>query len=175
MIDTFIEDMLKWFSENPISESQLKKGAENIPAFPIMRGKEHPMYGKKHSDESRLKIKIKRSLQKIVHSEETKNKIKLSNKGKEKTLEHRKKLSEAQARQKGKYTAERLKKMSEISSGGKNHKAKQVRAEWKTGETKVYDCIKDFSIENEINYESSKLLVRHGKYSRTKGVRLVWL
>lgn len=175
--DCFIADMQKWFSENPMSRDELKQNAKpgNIPSFPIMSGEEHPMYGKTHTEDAIAAIRYKRSLQKIVHSEETKQKIKIANQGKEKTEEHRRKLAIAQSKQKGKYTTERLHKMSEVSSGGKNHKAKQVRAEWKTGETKTYDCIKSFVLDTGINYESAKKLAKHGKFSRTRDVRLICL
>jgi hypothetical protein len=65
--------------------------------------------------------------------------------------------------------------MSEVASLGNNHKAKRVIAEWCDGTRKEYDCIKSFVIDTGINYESAKLLARHGKFSRTKKVRLVCL
>lgn len=50
--------------------------------FYAVNGKNHPMYGKTHSLESRLKIKEARKRQKVKHSIETKNKISKGNKGK---------------------------------------------------------------------------------------------
>lgn len=41
----------------------------------VMKGVDHPMYGRKHTPEARLKIKEARAKQTIKHSQETKSKI----------------------------------------------------------------------------------------------------
>lgn len=179
-MEEFLEDMRTWMKNNPISKSEMKNLRESlnievVPSFPIFRGCEHPRYGVKHTSETKLLIKEKRSKQIVSHSEETKLKISLSNKGKVKSEEHRMKLSEAQKSKKGTYTETRLAKMKEVSSLGNNHKAKKIVAEWKDGKTKEYDCIKSFVLDTNINYESAKLLARHGKFSRTHHVRLICL
>lgn len=163
--DPFIIEMREWMKQNPITKEELSQlGLELIPGF---------MLGKNHTDETKNILRIKRASQIIIHSLETKLKISKSNKGKIKTEKHRKKLAIAQAAQKGKYTEKRLKKMSEIFKGGNNPIAIKVCAEWKNGVKKIYGCIKDFAKENNMNYESAKKLLRHGKYHRTKNVKLM--
>ena len=50
-------------------------------------------FGRKHSEESKIKIKIARSKQIIKHSEETKNKISIAHKGKKFSTSHIESLS----------------------------------------------------------------------------------
>lgn len=54
-------------------------------------GSKHPMYGKKHTDNA--KVKISKSSKNKILSEETKTKISLSNKGRKVSVETRNKLS----------------------------------------------------------------------------------
>ena len=56
-------------------------------------GKNHPMYGKKHSEKTRNKLKIARS--KRITTEETKRKMSESSKGRKLSNEHKRKLSES--------------------------------------------------------------------------------
>lgn len=60
-----------------------------------VKGKDHPMFGRKHNKEARLKIKEARSKQIIKHSEDTRNKISESNKGKKIDINHIKKMVQA--------------------------------------------------------------------------------
>src|SRR5574343_875983 len=59
--------------------------------FPNTSGENHPMYGKKHSIESKKKMSIKQKNKKL--SEETKRKISECNKGKKISDEHKEKIS----------------------------------------------------------------------------------
>ena len=58
------------------------------------KGDKHPMYGKKHTEETRQKMSIKRKTR--ITTEETRKKMSESHKGKKLTEEHKKNLSESQ-------------------------------------------------------------------------------
>jgi len=169
--DWFLENMRLWFENNPHVDEDLKKDAELFQK-PIF-GRHHIRFGIKHTEETKQIIREKRAKQIIQHNALTKEKISKSNKNKIKSPEHRRKLSIAQSNKKGTYSKDRLIKMSEVCLGGKNPKAKKIIAEWKDGTKKSYDCIKSFALENDVNYESAKILLRHGQYSKTKNVKLV--
>jgi hypothetical protein len=66
-----------------------------------MYGKVGPMRGKKHTEESKQKIKSKRKEQVIIHSEETKLKIGQAHKGKIITDEHIEKVIESNKKRLG--------------------------------------------------------------------------
>ena len=87
-------------------------------------GENHPMWGKKHSDESKRKMSESKKgknhpMWGKIPSDETKNKISESNKGKKKSDETKRKMSEAKIRSKSsgmlgkKHSDETKRKMSE--------------------------------------------------------------
>ena len=95
-------------------------------------GKNHPMYGKKHTPEAREKMSITAKervapnpMQGKNHSEETKKKMRELKLGKKHTEEHRKNISEAQ---KGKKHSEETKRKMSVWQKGvpktEEHKAK---------------------------------------------------
>lgn len=75
----FLEDMRLWFEKNPMSKDELKKDSTHygeVPSYPIMKGKDHPMYGKKHSEMSKAKMRAKKlGIKTKPLSEEHKNKL----------------------------------------------------------------------------------------------------
>lgn len=79
MSDWFLENMRLWFENNPHIDEDLKKDAVfygEVPAFPIMKGKDHPMYGKKHSAEAKAKMRARKlGIKTGPPSEEHKNKL----------------------------------------------------------------------------------------------------
>lgn len=62
------------------------------------RGENHPMFGRRHSEESRAKIKLARSKQTISHSQETRLKIGASNKGRPFNIDHINKMIQARSK-----------------------------------------------------------------------------
>jgi len=61
------------------------------------QGENHPMFGRTHDEEARLKIIEARSKQVISHSEETRRKIGEANKGRPVNMDHIRKMIEARA------------------------------------------------------------------------------
>jgi len=61
--------------------------------FPDTKGENHPMYGKKHTEETRKKLSTKRRNR--ITTEETKKKMSDSHKGKKLSEDHKRKLSES--------------------------------------------------------------------------------
>lgn len=79
MSDWFLEDVRQWFLDNPIEDEALKKCSKfigKIPSYPVMKGEDHPMYGKKHSEETKKKMRSSKiGLKKGPLSEEHKDKL----------------------------------------------------------------------------------------------------
>lgn len=68
------------FSDQQINnipiEVKLYGPSNIIPAYPTMKGKDHPFYGKKHSEESKKKMSIKKAgIKRKPLTEEHKNKL----------------------------------------------------------------------------------------------------
>lgn len=61
--------------------------------FPDTKGENHPMYGKKHTEETRKKLSIKRRNR--IITDETRKKMSTSHKGKNLSEDHKRKLSES--------------------------------------------------------------------------------
>lgn len=82
-------------------------------------GKDHPMFGKHHTEETKKKMSGKNHHNYgKPHSEETKKKIGLGNKGKCFSKKHKKKLSDSH---KGKYLTEETRKKLSIAHKGRHH------------------------------------------------------
>lgn len=77
--DSFLIEMKKWFEDNPISIEELRIGSKYhgpLPSFPIMKGKDHPMFGKKHTDEAKGKMRDRKlGIKTKPLTEEHKNKL----------------------------------------------------------------------------------------------------
>lgn len=136
-------------------------------------GKNHPMYGKKHSEKTRNKLKIARS--KRIITEETKRKMSESSKGRKLSDEHKRKLSESN--QGLKRSDKTKKKISESKIGS---------TPWNKGLIK--DIILQLDMDNNIikewyslieleeyGYQKSNAInVCNGKRKSHKGYRWIY-
>lgn len=107
----------------------------------------HPSYGKHLSDETKQKISKANKNNKYcvgrIMSEETRKKISRANKNP--SAETRKKMSEAQKRR--------------HLEGENNPRARKVR---RISDGKVYGCIKEAALDNNINYSTLKSRLSKG-------------
>lgn len=112
--------------------SEAKKGR--------MSGENNPMYGKHHTEKTKLKLKKVHQGEKSywygkTHSEETKNKISEANKDRNFSDEHKEKLSQAH---KGKTFSEEHKRKISETNKGKRRFIKPVICDGVE-----YECVKD--------------------------------
>lgn len=84
-----LQDKEQYYIDSLKPEYNLFKTAYSV------KGENHPMYGRTHSEEAKLKIKKARSNQIIKHSKDTRRKISESNKGKKVDMNHIKKMVQA--------------------------------------------------------------------------------
>lgn len=124
-------------------------------------GKNHPMFGRKHSQESINKIKQRRSTQKIIHSDKTKAKMSEKSKGRKMPEGHLKKMIDARngkAWNKGIKTgispASKITMNNEeiISLYNSGSSIESIRKEKKVS----WDVIKRILSENEVPIRSIK-------------------
>jgi len=106
------------------------------------KGENHPFYGKTHSEEAKRKISEARKGK--TFSEETKHKISAANKGKTLSKETKQKMSEAS---KGKTLSEETKKKMSEASKGKTHseETKKKMSESSKGKTHSEETKKKMS------------------------------
>ena len=110
-----------------LSEETKRKISKNHADF---SGENNPNYGKKHSDET--KAKIKNSLTGKKLSDETKAKISKRHKGKKLSEEHKEKISNSHKGKK--HSEETRKKLSEYKKGKKLSKETRIKmAKSRTG------------------------------------------
>ncbi len=70
-------DIRDWMKANPLSKKELKKLSDiEIPAYPQMRGENHPMYGRKHTESAKRIMSLKKKgITGVPLSEEHKEKL----------------------------------------------------------------------------------------------------
>ena len=118
LVDISVEELqaLGMYYKRPASELIFMKHSEHTSLHD--EGENHPMYGKKHSEESKRKMaEVRKGKPK---SEEHKKKIGEANKGKKMSEEARRKMSAAH---KGKHLSEEHKnKLREVNKGNTHAK-----------------------------------------------------
>lgn len=124
------------------------------------RGEKSFRYGKKSSEES--KRKLSESRKGIKFTDEHRVKLSKAKIGKKLKDEHKLKISEAGKRKI--FSDKHRENLSKAASGGKNYAAKKVK-DTETGKT--WDCLKDASIELNINKETLGTWVRNKNKSKT--------
>jgi len=116
----FIEiELIKQFnSQNRMIGYNISPGGDAAWNKGLQKEK-HPMFGKHHSEESKIKMSNSRiGISLGPHSEETKKKISIANKGKVRSTECLKKLSEAKlGKKRGNMLPEIKKKISQANIG----------------------------------------------------------
>lgn len=143
------------------------------------KGENNPMYGKKHTKETKLKISEKNKGNKLKpFTDEHKAKLSESNKGKNKnkipwnkglklSKEEKAKLSKAPLGKKGtrngmKNSKEHRMKISKSKTGKrvKTSLWRRCKIIYKDGTEKEYDSLKDCAKDNNISYTLVKTLVK---------------
>lgn len=168
----------------------------------VMSGKNNPMYGKFHSEESKQKISKSRTGIKLQpFTEDHKRKLSESNKGKNKgrnawnkglkmTKEQKKKLSESHMGKPGtrngmKNSESHRRKISE-GKKGKRYKTsvwKKCKIIFEDGSERIYETLKDCAKDNNISYSLAKTLVKssieyedkHHKNPHIKGAKIIYV
>ena len=139
LVDISVEELqaLGMYYKRPASELIFMKHSEHSSLHD--EGENHPMYGKKHSEESRKKNS--ESHKGKHHSDESKKKMSEAQKGKPKTEEWRKRIGEAN---KGKHLSEEHKKrLSEANKGNTATKGKHWYNNGKINKM-AYECPEGF-------------------------------
>lgn len=135
-----------------------------------LKGENHPMFGRKHTEESKLKNSKSKTGQK--HKEESKKKISLKNKGENHPMFGREHTDESKLKNRNshigkRHSVERILKISESHKGEKNHffgkkhteESKRKMVEYRLGKKQSPETITKRVEKNRIILQERRMMI----------------